>query len=218
MLGNKSTQYLFVIGLILLGIGGSAQAQQRTWLKSHMTLTHSDTQALLGEYTLIQTFDSSFPSISRTLYHDPETESLFVIRHSIEQSGAFTVSVEKVGGTELFTAEFDGTDLKFSIESEETEFDGDEEGTTTTRALCSTLLQTTTTEFRDDLERVAEIGAGLDYMTDFLGSLLTKNFYPNLQVTAPPARRSPSAVIQNFDPNVHSPSTFDQQFGSAYFQ
>jgi hypothetical protein len=209
---------------------GAAQAQApRTWIKTKLTAV-SDSQTV-GTWVSIATADGQFPFHSRRLYKDATGRKL-VLRAEFTGNGSSNVSITSLDTQETLSFEkVHGSTLTLVFGSQEVELLREdfvaavgESGTdfpvamkTSTRAL----IAGASAAFETDLYKLAQVGCFASRDLTPFTVLYAQLFYDDVACHTLASRASESIVgeaTKNFDPAVHPPNAFEQEFGSAYYE
>lgn len=205
-----------MVPLLLVAAGSIVVADERTWLKTTHVVTFDEEQ--LAQCSVISTGDEVQPRLLRILYGDSEGR-LLVVRNELNSgSGSSSYTFVATGESIRFSWVPNGPVTFERIGGSSITFADEDRMSSEVRSQAAAVLAGASTSFKDALQDLAELGI---LHGDYLrtpGVILAELFYPDFLDRQEAGGEVRTGYVLHFDPNTTSPSTFEQQFGQAYYQ
>ena len=227
---HRALRLLFsaLIGTTL--VVSTVHGVERTWSKDHRVIGDQATgqgSETIAEFTYISS-DPALPFLERWLYKSGA--DLLVMRSEMtDLEGSHVMTINHLGTGEILTidivAEISttisyGTEQFMSSYPENlAHFEQHGDYIPSTKAEASALFANVSQEFRDALHGLAAVGSYHSQV--FSGLTVTLNvFFDDLDFDLPVLEVTGDRTdhIDEFDPNLHPPGSFEFQFGDAYYQ
>lgn len=210
---------LLVCGLLFVPPVG---AQTRNWLKYHERLEHDG--VFFGEYTVIMTYDQISPQIRRVLWKDA-TGAKLVFRRDVTLSGQEVTSsarsVSTVDNSESVIIDVDDSNVvTVTLGTGSMQFTyADPLPQSVKDQAIQVLDENASGDFKDALRQLAKTGCYYAAELDGIGPLLRELFFESVipERSLRDLSQDPTQVVNGFSPTTHGPSTFDEEFGAAYY-
>lgn len=178
---------------------------------------------VIATYTYIISKGNS-PQVAKWLYEDEEGRLLVVRSESSGTSGTSgTITISSVGANpETLTITLVANDsITFALGTQQfvVEYANSDFPPAAVTA-GQAMVASASASFRDALSGLTKLGVEHSLDFHFVSALLGEVMFPSLGSELPSQDLSgePESLYNDFDPTLHAPTTFEQQFGQAYFE
>lgn len=219
---------LVVPTLLAVSLSSSdvVRADARSWIKFHRTVMVGTES--LGEFTEIATKDGLSPQKTRILYMDPvgarlviRYETVFMDVGGLRKAQSTNISVVTPDTGETLTiSATEGGQATVTLGSQSVSFADAEELPPAAKEAGLTVIASVSPGFQNALRHLAILGSYHVPEFDSIAFPSRNLFFHSIRPIGDPANdcTAPSEIIKDFDPTTHPPGSFEQPFGSAYYE